>query len=234
MNKELSLEDAWDNSDAGDFFTQARGPIVLEPHNDSWKDNDGLMPDIPHGTIVDITLRDDDLWVDNPHCAQVENYRWTLLNVSGDIIKWRFHKPEDAEYYKQPKTAQPSSKPIMEASFDPASIPLRIVRDTEEMSVMNGPSDHPVPIDRRSGGIDSHYNFSYRLTQWDVDMGSIKLDPYFVSQQWNLGSKDSTGVIFHLLKTIARFGDKNGKEREINALHKSVLRLAQLEGVELK
>ena len=80
---------------------------------------------------------------------------------------------------------------------------------------------------------DSHYSFKYYITEQDTENGNIKIDPYFVSKQWQLGKKDDTGTIFHILKTIARFGDKNSKEREIKALYAQVVRLAELEGVAL-
>lgn len=80
---------------------------------------------------------------------------------------------------------------------------------------------------------DKHYSFEYTISLQDVDRGSIRVDPYFVSKQWQLGKKDDTGTIFHILKTIARFGDKNSKEREIKALYAQVKRLAELEFVDL-
>jgi len=80
---------------------------------------------------------------------------------------------------------------------------------------------------------DKHYSFEYFIQQSDKESGSIRVDPYFVSKQWQLGKKDDTGTIFHILKTIARFGDKNSKEREIKALYAQVKRLAELEGVDL-
>ena len=80
---------------------------------------------------------------------------------------------------------------------------------------------------------DKHYSFEYTISLQDVDRGSIRVDPYFVSKQWQLGKKDDTGTIFHILKTIARFGEKNSKEREIKALYAQVKRLAELEGVNL-
>lgn len=82
--------------------------------------------------------------------------------------------------------------------------------------------------------IDSHYDLSYTLTQDDIDNGSIKLDPYFVANVWRTGSRDNSGVIFHILKTCARFGEKNEKAREIRAIYKSIKRLAELENVNLE
>lgn len=81
--------------------------------------------------------------------------------------------------------------------------------------------------------IDKHYNFYYNLNQQEKDSNTLKVDPYFVSKQWKLGDKDNTGCIFHILKTIARFGEKNSKEREIKAMYLQIKRLAELEGVEL-
>lgn len=82
--------------------------------------------------------------------------------------------------------------------------------------------------------IDAHYAFEYVLTEEDRQRGTIKVDPYFVAKQWQLGRKDDSGVLFHLLKNIARFSDKNSRLREIVGLFKSVKRLAALEGVTLE
>jgi len=75
---------------------------------------------------------------------------------------------------------------------------------------------------------DKHYNFIYKLTEEDIKNKEIKIDPYFVSKEWKLGSKDETGILFHILKTIARFGLKNTIEREIDAILAQATRLKQL------
>jgi hypothetical protein len=82
--------------------------------------------------------------------------------------------------------------------------------------------------------IDSHYNFFYMLSPEEIEAKQIKIDPYFVSKQWRVGERDASGALFHILKTIARFGDKNPKEREIKAIYLQIKRLAELEGVELE
>ena len=83
------------------------------------------------------------------------------------------------------------------------------------------------------GWSNAHYNFDYVLTAADIKRGSVRVDAYFVSKQWRLGEKDHSGVLFHNLKTLTRFGDKNPREREIVALYAQVKRLAELEGVTL-
>ena len=80
----------------------------------------------------------------------------------------------------------------------------------------------------------SHYNFNYTLTEKDIEKGSIKLDPYFIANEWKLGEKDNSGILFHSLKTIARFGAKNEVEREVKALYFQAKRMAELLGVELE
>lgn len=77
--------------------------------------------------------------------------------------------------------------------------------------------------------IDNHYNFNYECKNLD----EIRLDPYFINKEWKLNSKDDTGCLFHILKTVARFGDKNDPDREIKAIYKSILRMAELYDVEL-
>jgi hypothetical protein len=72
---------------------------------------------------------------------------------------------------------------------------------------------------------NSHYSYKYK---------DMIIDPYFVSKTWKLGEKDNTGILFHCLKTIARFGTKNDKKREIKALYNQIKRLAELEDVDLE
>ena len=84
---------------------------------------------------------------------------------------------------------------------------------------------------------DTHYDFYYtkKLTEDEIASGEvrIKIDPYFVNMHWGLNSKDSTGGLFHNLKTIARFTDKNTVERELKALYGQTKRMAELYEVEL-
>lgn len=80
---------------------------------------------------------------------------------------------------------------------------------------------------------DKHYDFSYQLTKQDIENGFVKVDPYFVARIWQLGKKDDSGVLFHNLKNISRYGKKNSKEREIRALYAQIKRLAELEEIEL-
>ncbi|MNK14254.1 hypothetical protein D3C87_323530 [compost metagenome] len=82
--------------------------------------------------------------------------------------------------------------------------------------------------------IDGHYDFFYELSPFEAEFLQLKVDPYFIAKQWRIGERDPSGVLFHILKTIARFGDKNPKEREIKAIYLQIKRLAELEGVELE
>lgn len=81
---------------------------------------------------------------------------------------------------------------------------------------------------------DKHYDNNYTLTQKDIERGFVKIDPYFVSKMWKIGSKDDSGALWHCFKTIARFGEKNSREREVKALYAQIKRLAEIEGVELE
>lgn len=82
--------------------------------------------------------------------------------------------------------------------------------------------------------IDGHYDFFYELSKFEAEFLQLKVDPYFIAKQWRIGERDPSGVLFHILKTIARFGDKNPKEREIKAIYLQIKRLAELEGVDLE
>lgn len=81
---------------------------------------------------------------------------------------------------------------------------------------------------------DKHYNFSYTLTESDIENGEIKIDPYFVNRMWRINSWDDTGAAFHSLKNYARIcNGKNPLERDLKSLYQQVLRLCELHGVEL-
>ncbi len=68
---------------------------------------------------------------------------------------------------------------------------------------------------------DKHYDFTYKLSKEEIEKGEVKLDPYKVSSVWKLGERDNnSGILFHILKTIPRFGVKNDEEREIQAIIK--------------
>lgn len=95
------------------------------------------------------------------------------------------------------------------------------------------PADVGFEFHTENKKIDTHYNFNYTLTEQDKASGQIKIDPYFVGNVWKTGSRDDTGILFHSLKTIARFGDKNDKKREIKALYLQAKRLAEINGVNL-
>ena len=80
----------------------------------------------------------------------------------------------------------------------------------------------------------SHYDNYYTLTENDIKQGKIKVDAYWVAKQWKTGSRDDSGALWHSLKTIARFGDKNSKEREIKALYSQAKALGRIYGVDLE
>jgi hypothetical protein len=90
-----------------------------------------------------------------------------------------------------------------------------------------------IPVKPNTEWSDSHYDFSYELTEKDIEVGEIKIDPMFVSNHWKLGLKDPSCIIYHQLKTLARFGDKNPVEREIVALYKQAKRMAEIYNIDL-
>jgi hypothetical protein len=86
----------------------------------------------------------------------------------------------------------------------------------------------------KSAYSSSHYDFDYVLTEKDIQAGKIRVDAYFVAKQWKTGSRDDSGALFHCLKTIARFGDKNPIEREIKALYNQAKALGRIYNIDLE
>ena len=93
--------------------------------------------------------------------------------------------------------------------------------------------DDDISIRPKDSYTTDHYNMYYTLTEKDIEAGKIKVDAYWVAKQWKTGSRDDSGALWHSLKTIARFGEKNDKAREIKALYNQAKALARIYDVEL-
>lgn len=93
--------------------------------------------------------------------------------------------------------------------------------------------DDDISIRPKDNYTTDHYNMYYTLTEKDIKAGKIKVDAYWVAKQWKTGSRDDSGALWHSLKTIARFGEKNDKAREIKALYNQAKALARIYDVEL-
>lgn len=91
-----------------------------------------------------------------------------------------------------------------------------------------------VPEEEANTWTDKHYDFTYTLTEEDIEAGEIKIDPYFVNRIWKINSWDDTGAAFHSLKNYARIcNNKNPLERDLKSLYKQVKRLCELHKVDL-
>ena len=71
-----------------------------------------------------------------------------------------------------------------------------------------------------------HYGFKYHLRENEAQTGWVIVDPYAVAKVWRLGERDPSGCLFHILKTIARLGKKEGNslERELQSIELSLAR----------
>lgn len=152
------------------------------------------------------------MWVDDDECF---GDKGTVSNVYADYfeVKW---DDEDSVYYVNGYYRIEKVSEVKETPWYPD--------DSEEW--MEVESDSSVWSNK-------HYDFFYSLSDEEIKNRKIKIDPYFVSKQWRLGLKDESGILFHNLKTLARFGDKNSRAREIKALHAQIVRLAEIEGIDL-
>lgn len=154
---------------------------------------------------------------EDPFVIQGETYKVTeiqgdsveFINALGYSHKWHTSDPEFHEYLE-----------ILERHLPETS--------TEKLI----PKCNP-PLNTEKQWSDKHYDFKYKLTEEDIERGFIDLDVYFVSNVWRTGSRDNSGALWHSLKTIARFGEKNSVEREIKALYEQVKGLARSKGVKL-
>lgn len=102
------------------------------------------------------------------------------------------------------------------------------------LNTLEEPKENPFnEVGKADNYTTDHYNLYYTLTDKDIEAGKIKVDAYWVAKQWKTGSRDDSGALWHSLKTIARFGEKNDKAREIKALYNQAKALARIYDVEL-
>lgn len=109
--------------------------------------------------------------------------------------------------------------------------PLVLLNTGDESVVPDWDDD--ISVSPKDTYTTDHYNMYYTLTENDIEAGEIKVDAYWVAKQWKTGSRDDSGALWHSLKTIARFGEKNDKAREIKALYNQAKALARIYDVEL-
>ncbi len=153
-------------------------------------------------------------------------YYWEGYNSENDIIYLRGEKSwVEANYEKREG---------FEENDPEGDNLLKVLAETKEgLEKSLSEESDTLPKDSNTW-TDKHYDFSYTLTEDDIEKGEIKIDPYFVAYQWKLGEKDNSGALWHTFKGIARFGEKNSIEREIRAFHAQIKRLAELNGVGLE
>jgi hypothetical protein len=61
-----------------------------------------------------------------------------------------------------------------------------------------------------------------------IKLAGVKLDPMLVYKMFSLHEKDESGALFHILKTVLRFGKKNSRKREYQAIIATAARALEL------
>ncbi|AKO61082.1 ATPase [Pseudoalteromonas phage H101] len=143
---------------------------------------------------------------------------------------WHFVRENKDSYLVKAYTPEEKGMVAKEDVLASFSVPVDN-KDIEQQESSKGEGE--VSSAEASVWTDKHYDFTYTLTEEDIEAGEIKIDPYFVADQWKLGEKDNSGVIFHILKTCSRYKCKHKEEREIKAIYGQIKRLAEMRGVTL-
>ena len=199
----------------------------IESIDPNWKLFWGEIPDDYFGKELILDDRGEDgaiLW-ENAYGIWNFKVEWLELiePFKGIDGAWDNDKTGIEEFAKNPITAETTPKNLRGMPF-------------EDMTSLSGESfylskeavqkiDEATPTEElkdlmKSEYTTKHYDFTYTLTPEDIERGYIKIDPYFVGMEWGVGEKDPSGILSHNLKTIARFGVKNSKRREAEALAK--------------
>ena len=61
-----------------------------------------------------------------------------------------------------------------------------------------------------------------------LEIAGERIDPMWVYYKFQLHKLDETGALFHVLKTVLRFGKKNSIKRELQAIIASAQRALDL------
>lgn len=84
-----------------EIFGKMEQSLITE---NSWKENTGVAPNVPADTLLDVVLKSESVDSFETWPKPCSYWDWSLEGIKEDITHWRFHKPEDAQYYQQPKT----------------------------------------------------------------------------------------------------------------------------------
>ena len=174
------------------------------------------------------------VWMYKSFCNKY--YYWADYNAKNQVIYFRgevdWVKDNYVPYEDEDTTTCEdgvlATFSVAEDAFDTGDLG----REEEYVEVVECPEADKL-ITPVTEWTDKHYDLNYTLTEEDIEQGFVKLDVYKVAKVWRTGSKDDSGALWHSLKTIARFGEKNTVEREVKALYEQVKGLAREHGVEL-
>lgn len=172
--------------------------------------------------MINKMLRD---MVESNGAAEVIDFMNGLVDETQKMVESDTPKEPTLAAWLEKMGSEHSSEPMVHKAHE-----FRILPNIEEGSI--GPTI--VPNDTFVGAaVDTaHYDvFELKLTPEQIVAGNVRVDPYQVASSWNLGEKDSSGCLFHMLKTIARFGAKKGNDvtREIASLEATLKRLKELQ-----
>jgi hypothetical protein len=163
--------------------------------------------------VIEENIEYDFIMEESPYYSFMEEWLEPLEDFKGIDGAWDKDKTGIEEFTKPPFTVQ-SDHREMKAE----NAPIQEEEEEVDFSVSSICKDR-LGEGKKSDWTKKHYDFKYTLTPEDIKKGEIVLDPWFIASQWKLSEKDKGScLLFHSLKTIARFGEKNDPIREIDAL----------------
>ena len=155
-------------------------------------------------------------------------YYWEDYNSKNELIFFRGEKSWVEDTYRKAGLCEK----VIPVVKDGVTGEKKVL-DLGKVTLIGKKETNP-PSGNNSAWTDKHYDFTYTLTEEDIESGKIKIDPYFVNRMWRINSWDDTGAAFHSLKNYARIcNGKNPLERDLKSLYKQVKRLCELHKVDL-
>jgi hypothetical protein len=109
-----------------------------------------------------------------------------------------------------------------------------VIATTYEFDLCREVLEEDIEEESMPASIDSHYDNWYTLTQDEIDLGKVKIDPYLYYGVNSIGDDDKFGCKMHMLKNLSRHKESNSQEREIVGLYKTIKRMAKLNGIDLE
>jgi len=153
---------------------------LLHNPNAIWKCNTGIMPDLPHGTLVQCQLRGD--MDQNGTPSNIEDWSWPRSGNNSDIISWRIAEDNERLHFDCSGDVGVGGPTIV---FDSLGMIAGTGKDTMDQSAINDMKAHVPSTASRANtpapemmtiSIDEYHGLHKQIDDLRLEINNLEVD----------------------------------------------------------